>query len=116
MESRALGAFPRALGTSITLPIEMLNAADSIRRSSQPNSARLKINIATIDGEPIELAGGIRLNPDSRLQDLESADLVMVPAMWGNPKPVLRKYPEIITWLKKQHEDTENRLASLSKE
>ena len=39
-------AFPRALGTSITLPVEMLNAADAHQRIQNPSSPRLTIDIA----------------------------------------------------------------------
>ena len=44
-------AFPRALGTSITLPVEMLNAADAHQRIQNPGSPRLTIDIASIDAE-----------------------------------------------------------------
>ncbi len=96
--------FPRALGTSITLPVEMLNAADAHQRVQQPGSPRLTIDIASIDGEPVSITGGIEIRPNRTLADIEQTDLIIIPGMWGNPKPILRRYPFIMDWLSKQHQ------------
>ncbi|MCF7981712.1 MAG: helix-turn-helix domain-containing protein [Pseudomonadales bacterium] len=98
-------AIPRALGTSITLPIEMLNAADAIMRIQSPSHSKMEIEIASIDGNPVEMTGGIEIRPHKKLALIESTDLVMIPALWGNPKPVIRQYPFIIKWIKKHHEN-----------
>ncbi|MCP5303122.1 MAG: helix-turn-helix domain-containing protein [Pseudomonadales bacterium] len=98
-------AIPRALGTSITLPVEMLNAADTIMRMQSPIHTKLEIEIASIDGNPIEITGGIEIRPHKKLDAIQKTDLIMIPALWGNPKPVIRRYPFIIEWIKAQHEN-----------
>lgn len=97
-------ALPRALGTSITLPIEMLNAADAIMRIQAPGYTRLEIAIASIDGKPIEITGGIEIRPHQQLSAITATDLVMIPALWGNPKPVIRSHPQVISWIRQQHD------------
>jgi len=97
-------ALPRALGTSITLPIEMLNAADAMLRVQQPGHSRLEIVIASVDGKPLEITGGIEIRPHHSLAEITATDLVMIPALWGNPKPVIRKHPQVLSWVKRQHE------------
>ncbi len=95
-------AYPRALGTSITLPVEMLNAADAMARIQLPQSERLKIEIASLQGAPIQLAGGIEIRPHRTLQDILATDLVILPAMWGNPQPTINSSGFIVEWLKAQ--------------
>jgi len=97
-------AFPRALGTSITLPVEMLNAADANQRIQHPGSPRLTIDIASIDAEPITITGGIEIRPNKKLDNIKQTDLIIIPGMWGNPKPILRRYPFITEWVTKQHQ------------
>lgn len=97
-------AFPRALGTSITLPVEMLNAADAHQRVQQPASSGLTIDIASIDGKPVSITGGIEIRPNRKLADIEQTDLIIIPGLWGNPKPILRRYPFINEWVSKQHQ------------
>lgn len=104
MKHVTLLLFPRALGTSITLPLEMLNAADAHQRVQQPGSTRLKIETASMDGEPIAITGGLEIRPNRKLEEIETTDLVIIPGMWGNPKPILRRYTAITEWVKKQHQ------------
>ena len=97
-------AFPRALGTSITLPLEMLNAADALRRIQSRNQERLNLKLVSCDGKPIKLTGGIQLIPDSTPENVEQPDLIIVPAMWGNPQPTLRSNMRLVHWLEQKHE------------
>lgn len=103
MKHVTLLALPRALGTSITLPVEMLNAADAIMRIQKPGHTGLEIEIATVDGKPIEITGGIEIRPHRKLTSIKTTDLVMVPALWGNPKPVIRRYPMVVEWIENQY-------------
>ncbi len=98
-------AIPRALGTSITLPIEMLNAADAMSRIENPAKSRLVTQIASVDGKPIEITGGIELKPHVRLDSITQTDLIIIPALWGNPRPVIRRFPMIMEWLIKHYND-----------
>lgn len=96
-------AIPRALGTSITLPVEMLNAADTMMRIQNPDRPGIKIDIASLEGKPIAITGGIEISAHQKIASIQATDLVMIPALWGNPKPMIRRYPFIIDWISKQH-------------
>jgi len=100
-------ALPRALGTSITLPMEMLNAAASMQRvvnhrHTDTKAPDLTIEIAGVSDDPFSITGGIEIHPHRTLASIDSTDLVIIPALWGNPKPMLRRYPQIIPWLQQQ--------------
>lgn len=98
-------ALPKALGTSITLPIEMLNAADAISRIENPARDRLITQIASVDGKPLEITGGIEIKPQVKLESIHNTDLIIIPALWGNPRPVIRRFPVIMEWLLRQQKN-----------
>jgi len=95
----SLIAFPKALGTSITLPMEMLNAADALDLIENKNQERLNMQLLSIDGKPTRLTAGIQLIPDARLDEVDKTDLIIIPAIWGNPQPCLRTNQSLIPWL-----------------
>ena len=41
----------------------------------------------------------IRLKADILLNDIGTPDYVFIPSMWRNPRPQLRKNPQVISWL-----------------
>ena len=96
--------FRKALGTSITIPMEMLNAADLIRRIQGLGHPRLHMQLVSTDGGNIALNAGLALVCDLPLSAVTETDLVIVPALWGNPKGVVKQYPALLDWLRAQHE------------
>ena len=51
----------KVLGTSITIPIEMLNAADLINRIEGGKQERLALQLVSMDGGNIQLNAGLEL-------------------------------------------------------
>lgn len=102
MQHVTLIGFRKALGTSITLPMEMLHAADLIQRING-GMPRLAMCVASLDGRNIPLTGGLELVCRSRLTAVRRTDLAIVPALWGNPLGVVRQHPALVDWLREQH-------------
>jgi len=96
--------FRKALGTSITIPMEMLNAADLIMRIGGRGQPRLKMQLVSPDGSNIALNAGLELVCNTPLQAVTQTDLVIVPALWGNPKAVVGQHPALLEWLLQQHQ------------
>ncbi len=92
--------YPKVLGTSITIPIEMLNAADLINRIESHNKGRLAMQLVSMDGGNIALNAGLELVCKHRLQDIAATDMVILPALWGNPLGVVRRTPALTDWLR----------------
>ena len=92
------------LATSITLPIEMMNAAESAARGKNRQAQRLNIASAGTTLAPIPTRSGFSLSPDLTLDDIESTDMVIIPSLWRNPRPIIRRNPQIISWLQKLNE------------
>lgn len=91
--------YPQMLLSSVTLPIEMLKAADNLHRAQQRSRERLQICVAVIDGQPPHSDDGIHLHPTHALEELEQADLLFLPALWRNPTPVLRSKTALLPLL-----------------
>ncbi|MBR9911918.1 MAG: helix-turn-helix domain-containing protein [Gammaproteobacteria bacterium] len=92
------------LATSITLPIEMLNLAESAAKGHDRNAMRLNIASASVRREAVKTRSGFTLQADLVLDNIAHTDMVIIPSLWRNPRPILRKHPEIVAWLKTLNE------------
>lgn len=95
---------PGALASTISIPLEMLGAANDIARAGRKRQ-RVKVELVSLDREPAQLAGGLRVLPDRKLSELEQSDLVFVPGLWGNPRARLMRSLAICPWLRERHEE-----------
>jgi len=97
--------YKKVLGTSITIPMEMLNAADLIARIHHPKTSKLKLQIVSLDETNIQLNAGLEILCKNTLNDIARTDIIILPAMWGNPLGVVKKYPEFLQWLRIKIQD-----------
>jgi len=88
-----------ALTSSLTLPLEMFTAADNLARATDRHRAGLGHDIAGIGMADIVMAGGLVLRPTIDWQQIRDTDLVILPALWRNPRIHLRRYPQLTSWL-----------------
>lgn len=79
-------AHPRVLATSITLPLEILRAA------AQRNRGDVQLHLMTERGGMLPIADGLSLDTEPLDFDLKP-DLLLLPAIWRNPRWVLRHHP-----------------------
>ncbi len=77
---------PRALLTGLTIPLEMLRAADEIDRVSRREPSRLRVSIATTGDRAFEALGALTVVPQQPLAELRHVDLVFIPPFWRKPK------------------------------
>ncbi len=92
-------ALSRTLATGITLPCEMLNAAAQLARARHRTGPMPVFRILAQDGLGEQVAGGLHLRAQGRWSDLRDCDHIFVPPLWGNPLPMVRRYPELIAEL-----------------
>ena len=92
------------ISTSITLPLEMMEAASTYSQM-EGNKKLLNVNFYAETRTAIKAAGGLLLHPDTSYDETSNADLVLVPALWRNPITQIRKNINLISWLRKQHEN-----------
>lgn len=92
------------LGTSATLPVEMLRTAQASARVRDPNARRIEAVTLSIDHQPVVSPSGFNIVPSATIADTEPCDIISLPALWRNPRPALSKYRDYIPWLKQQVE------------
>ncbi|UZJ45168.1 helix-turn-helix domain-containing protein [Marinimicrobium sp. C6131] len=94
------------LATSATLPMEMLLTAESAsQRDRGTPRSRLLLSTVSARGEPAATRSGLRWTPDHALADAPTPDLVYVPGFWRNPRPIIRRQPEVLDWLREQYQN-----------
>lgn len=89
------------LATSITLPMEMLLAAESAaQRQQKTRKPQIQITTFAVDQTPIKTQTGLTLIADKTLSNTEKIDLLYLPGLWRNPKPTVQKNYPVTDWLK----------------
>jgi len=90
MYTAAAVLYPRALATSITLPMEILQAASQLASVGERGAAQVRFLLAGRERRQVRLGSGVVLKPDLALADLPALDLLLLPAIWRNPLPAVR--------------------------
>jgi len=99
----SLIALERALGTSITIPLDMLHAAKTISMVKKGVNADLRLDIVGLNLEPVTMAGGMTITPTATIEQIKHTDLVIIPGLWGSPSKTLRKCKPFYEWLQFCH-------------
>lgn len=102
MREVSIVAIPRALGSTITIPLEMLSAANDIARAKRRPELLVNIEVIAVRERRVELAGGLPIHCHRSLDDALNSELIFVPGLWGNPGAGVNRYPELCTWLTDQ--------------
>ncbi len=83
--------YPGALVSSIALPKEILQAASQMASLTHQGRTQVSFQMAGYNTQTVESGSGIQIRPDIRYTDLGQLDLLLLPAMWRNPRLHLRK-------------------------
>jgi transcriptional regulator GlxA family with amidase domain len=102
MHTAAAILYPQALATSITLPMEILQAASQMASVRLRGEAQVRFLLAGHASSALTLDSGIVLQPDKALCDLPALDLLLLPAIWRNPLPALAAARDWQDWLREQ--------------
>jgi len=97
----------RMLATSSTLPMEMLLAAESAVITMLPPEQQHPLRIRTLGltEEAVTTRTGLRWQPDTTIADIQRCDLIYIPGLWRNPRPIIQQQQATLEWLKQQHQN-----------
>lgn len=90
MYTAATMLYPHALATSVTLPMEILQAASQMASVKSRGGPQVKLLLAAPDKGLVTLSGGVTLMPHISFNELPELDLLILPAIWRNPVPTVR--------------------------
>ena len=101
MTTIAFIAYDHCLSSSISLPMEMLNAAADANRAL--NQVETPVPKIYGSNRKISCAGGLTLITNSHPRSIEKPDLIILPAIWRNPLTVIKGQRFLLELLRKWH-------------
>ncbi|WP_462158425.1 GlxA family transcriptional regulator [Pseudoalteromonas sp. GB56] len=91
-----IALYPNMLATSLTLPFEMLNAGYAFAKRHVANAPELKLKLMSQNNEAVNAHSGLPFVSNTGLSALEHCDLLILPSLWRNPRPVIREQRALI--------------------
>ena len=92
------------LVSSSTLAAEIFNFASAMARASSRQADEVIIRRVSTDDLPVQTSSGFELSPTHSLDDRFHSDLVHLPALWRNPRPIVKRARALTPWLRRQHQ------------
>lgn len=99
MQHVTILALPSCLASSISLPMEILNAANETARSRDRNQSAVQLDIVSSQIGPVKTAGGLSVLATHTINEINQSDLIILPSLWRNPLPILKRHANLIPWL-----------------
>jgi len=101
----SLVIYQHVLATGLTLPLEMLLAGEAFARRYDKSAMKLHTQLVSQEDKAITSRAGLQFLPDVTIEQLKVneekvPDIILVPSLWRNPRPVLKKHAKLIAWLK----------------
>lgn len=95
-------AFDGALASAITGVSDLFSMAGVSwnRIQNQKIQKLFQVEIASVDGQPIQCINGIKLIADMSYSQIQQADVLIVPTIGAPIIPTLERYPQLIEYLK----------------
>ena len=103
MKQVTIICIPRALGSTVTIPLEMLSAANDIAKAQRQRDKLIGIELVGIDNKIVELSGGLTMKCAKILKKAANSDLIFIPGVWGNPRASVAKNHQLQNWIKGQY-------------
>lgn len=99
MQHVTILALPSCLASSISLPVEILNAANEAARSRNRKQSAIQLDIVSSQVGPVKTAGGLSVVATHTTDEISHSDLIILPSLWRNPLPIIKRHANLIPWL-----------------
>lgn len=104
----AIVAVPESAGSALYGMVDVLSATGSVWQAlmrTSPASAPFRVRIVSPIRERFRCGYGIPVEPDAAIQEIEHADLVILPELWLGPDEHMRgRYPTLVEWIRDRYE------------
>jgi len=95
---------PGMLVTSLTNAYELMFAAKQIAKThSGLDIDDIELIKVSSSNQRINMPSGLSLMPNAKLSN-DVYDMVYLPALWRNPRPIIKNNPVLIDWVRWQYE------------
>lgn len=99
MQHVTLLALNNMLSSSVAMPLEMLEASRARLQVAHDPRRHFRVDVAAECIAPLTMLGGFQIRPSCTLADIEQTDLIIIPALWRNPKRQIAQASSAIHWL-----------------
>lgn len=100
MQHITLVALPSSLATSISLPLEIINAANEQVRIHNRLQPPIELQVVSQQPGPVCTAGGLSVMATAIPADVKHTDLLILPSLWRNPVSALKRHRYLLPWLR----------------
>ena len=104
MPTIVFALYPNVLHSSITLPAEMLVAANHKAKTLRPSGQPLNIEYVSEGKQPVKTALGTTITPTIELGELTNIDVFFCPSIWRGRPLKSSNFPTLIQTLKRLSE------------
>jgi len=94
---------PNMLATSLTNAYELFYAADQAAKIRGESDSQVELIKVAAAKQRIEMPSGLSISADAEISQ-EVFDMVYLPALWRNPRPVVRNNKALVDWVRWQYE------------
>lgn len=86
-------------------PVEIFDSVGKLWNSmrNEPARPRFRVRTASVDGAPVQTGVCLSLTPDSRLDDIKSADVIIVSAVGADIDTACLSNEPLYPWLRRWH-------------
>lgn len=102
----AVLAFDGVFASALTGVVDLLNLTGVTwnRIHGQPLNRQFKVQVVSRGGNPVRCTNGIRMAVDCSLEQMDQADLAVVPTIGGKIETVLAQEQDALPWLRFLHQ------------
>lgn len=101
MVNIALLIVPNAMASSLTLPLEMLNAVNDQLKVNRQTPARTRL--VGVSADAVSGAGGLSLQPEDTIDNDRHYQLIILPTRWRHPLKGIHQNAALFNWLRRQY-------------
>lgn len=93
----------KMLVSSSTLAAEIFNFAQSMAMATAHPTRDLVVRRISTDDLAVTTSSGFEIQPTHCLNESFRSDLIHLPAIWRNPRPIINRSDRLLDWISKQH-------------
>ena len=93
----------KMLVSSSTLAAEIFNFARSMAMATAHPTRDLEVRRVSTDDLAVTTSSGFEIQPTHCLNESFRSDLIHLPAIWRNPRPIINRSERLLDWISKQH-------------
>ena len=103
----AIVAVPETSGSALYGMVDVLSVTGNVWQTltrTEPTRPPFRVQVVSVGGERFRCGNGIPVEPSGAIDDIDRADIVILPELWLGPDEHLGgRYPALIEWIRARY-------------